>query len=457
MSAFSSKKEINTKEERKDPDVVKLLAEAYLYGYPIMTMDYTHRFSTNVESPNGKGKAPYNQWANLSKFPKAGFTAVVRPNLDTYYSLICADLSKEPLYIHIPATKRYYLIPILNAFGDVVNSLGSRTTGQKALEIALVGPNYKGDIPSDLTVIRSQTSLNWLVGRVAVKNNEDGVSEVKNFQKKLICKPLSERNNPNYVQPKGIVNPKNNYSPSEKVDGLDIVTYFNEMMALMVDNPPTAADKPLMEKLKSVGIVPGGTFDLSKFSAVERFKIKKIPGVIQKKFAQKTAKPDPSLLQNGWQVNTKGLGEYGTNYVMRAYVTKIGYGANTAEDAIYPNSAVDSDGNLYDGGNKYVLHFNKEDLPPVKGFWSITMYNTDGFLVENSINRYCLGSMKNLKYNKDGSLDIYIQSNPPKGNESNWLPSTQKGEKFELTFRLYWPEKQVLDRVWQMPGVKKVN
>lgn len=444
--------------EKKDDAAVKLLTQAYLYGYPVMTMDYTHKVSTNVVKPDGRGKAPLNQWAGMTTFPKAGFTAVVRPNLDTYYSLVYADLSDGPLYLYIPETDRYYLMPILNAFGDVIESVGSRTTGQGALEIAFVGPDYKGPIDDDLMVIRSSTNLNWMLGRVAVKNDEDGKSEVANFQNRLISKPLAERANKNYLAPEGKVNPEyTEMVPMDAVDDMDISQYFNEMMALLANNPPYKADKKLMKALKKVGIEPGGTFDLSQFSMEQQKQIKAIPKLVQNGFQKMTEKPNEATMQNGWNVNTSGLGEYGTEYALRAYVTKIGYGANQAVDAVYPNAAVDANGEDFDSENNYVLHFDKEMMPPVKGFWSLTMYSKKGFLVDNKIDRYNLGSMKEMTYNDDGSLDVYIQAEAPKGKESNWLPSSHKGEKFELTFRMYWPEQEVINRTWIMPGVEKMD
>ncbi len=438
------------------PTAVEILGQAYLYGYPILTMDYTHKVSTNVVEPNALGKAPLNQFGGMKQFPKAGFKAVVRPNLDTYYSLIYADLKETPLYVYIPATERYYLIPILNAYGDVVKSLGSRTTGQGDLHLALVGPDYDGEIPEDLMVVKSNTNLNWLLGRVQVSNDEDGKDEVANFQNKLIARPLAERDNADYVAPKGTVNPDYKVVPMQAVDNLSIADYFNQMMALMVNNPPQEGDEKMVAAMKSVGIVPGGTFDISQFSEEEQAQIQKIPTFIQKKFAEMTAKPREELMQNGWNVNTSGLGEYGTNYALRAYVTKIGFGANTAEDAIYPNSAIDTDGNNYSGDNNYVLHFDADKLPPAKGFWSLTMYDKEGFLVDNAIDRYNLGNKHNLTYNEDGSVDIYIQYEEPKMS-SNWLPSPPPGQEFELTFRMYWPEEEVLNRTWQMPGVVNMS
>ena len=445
------------KEKAIDSNKLKILTDAYLFGYPMLTMHYTHLTSTNVKQNNRMGKAPLNQWAGMDKFPKAGFTSVVRPNLDTYYSLIYADLEDEALYIHIPATERYYLIPVLNAYGDVVTSLGSRTSGQGELDIALVGPEFKGEIPSDLLVVKSNTSLNWLLGRVAVRNDKDGISEVEEFQNKLVSVPLDERNNGSYLLPKGNISEENKFVPMDKVDGLSIEAFFNKMMLLMVSNPPQEGDSILMKEMAALGITPGGTFNWSQFSSQEQDLIRQIPNKVQEQFTNTTAKPKAELMQNGWMVNTMGLGNYGTDYALRAYVSKIGYGANEPIDAVYPNSAIDANGNNYNGSNNYILHFEKSELPPVKGFWSITLYNKKGFLVENAIQRYNLGSMKDLTYNSDGSLDIYIQKESPEGHESNWLPSPGQGIEYELTFRMYWPMDSVLNKTWIMPGVRIQN
>jgi len=441
-----------------DAEAVELVTQAYLFSYPSMTMDYTHKISANVEANNGWGKAPVNQWGSMHQFPKAGFTSVVRPNLDTFYSVIYADLADGPLYIEIPATERYYLMPILNAHGDVIKSLGSRTTGQGDLKIALLGPNYDGQVDSDLITIRSTTNLNWLLGRVATKNNEDGKLVVSEFQSKLVAKPLSERNNSQYEAPKGVINQEYiGLTPMDVVDEMGIVQYLNESMSLLVGNPAYTEDEPLLIKLQKVGFKAGGSFNLNQFNKATQDAIKKVPKNVADAFAKMTSNPPTVNLQNGWNVITSGIGEYGTEYFLRAYVTKVGYGANQAFDAIYPNAAVDTDGQKFNGSNKYVLHFPAGKLPPVKGFWSLTMYDTKGFLVDNVIDRYNLGSMKELTYNEDGSLDLLIQHQRPEKNVSNWLPSPPTGENFELTFRMYYPQEAVLNRTFTLPGVKKVK
>ena len=349
-------------------------------------------------------------------------------------------------------------MPILNAHGDVIKSVGSRTTGQGAIDIALVGPTYEGEIDDDLTVVRSTTNLNWMLGRVAVKNNEDGKAEIAKFQSKLIARPLSERHNKNYSNTKGVINPDYlKKTPMDEVDNKDITTYLNEVMKLMLDNPGYPSDTPLFNKLKTIGIEPGGEFKLDQFNAQTQEMIKKVPAIVEGLFSKMTANPPSENLQNGWNVITSGLGEYGTAYFLRAYVTKIGYGANQPVDAIYPNSAVDVEGNTYNGSNKYVLHFDADHMPPVNGFWSLTMYDKKGFLVDNAIDRYNIGGMKDLTYNEDGSLDLIIQAEAPEKLKSNWLPSPKAGEEFELTFRMYYPKESVLNRSYKMPGVKKVN
>ncbi|MDC1106558.1 DUF1214 domain-containing protein [Prolixibacteraceae bacterium] len=437
--------------------VVKRLVGAYLYGYPLLSMEYTKITSTNIDTPNKKGKAPINQFGILQAFPKAGFKEVVRPNVDTYYCLIWTDLKKEPLYITIPKTDRYYLMPILNAYTEVISSVGSRATGQDEISFILAGPNFKGQAPEGVKIIHSETNMNWLLGRVAVADLRDGKEVTKNFQNKLKVVPLSQMNNPDYKAPKGTYDPKNKLIPMEVVDGLDIVSYFDQMLSVMVDNPALKQDEKMIKIMASVGLYPGEKFDITLFPEGLQEKIKSIPEMVQMGFVEQTNNPNPKTLINGWKYITGLLGNYGTNYSLRAYIAKIGLGANQDVDAIYPNTAVDVDGAILSSKLKYKIHFKAKELPPAKGFWSLTVYDKKGYLVDNPINRYNLGSLKELEYNKDGSLDIYIQAKAPRYRKSNWLPSPQDGTNFEVTLRIYWPKKTALDRSWSIPGIQKIK
>ncbi|HEY7574552.1 MAG TPA: DUF1214 domain-containing protein, partial [Thermoanaerobaculia bacterium] len=148
-----------------------------------------------------------------------------------------------------------------------------------------------------------------------------------------------------------------------------------------------------------------------------------------------------------------------TNYIQRALITAVGLGANLPQDAVYPTSEVDADGKPYSGANRYVLRFEKDQMPPVDGFWSLTMYDRNYFFVDNPLHRYTVSSRNKFVPNADGSVDIYIQNESPgKGKEANWLPAP--GDKFILMMRLYWPKEtppSLLDGTWKIPGIKQAS
>ena len=139
----------------------------------------------------------------------------------------------------------------------------------------------------------------------------------------------------------------------------------------------------------------------------------------------------------------------------RAIVAMTGLGANQPQDAVYPLLLADADGQPVTGENRYVLHFEKAELPPANAFWSVTMYDEPGFAVPNAINRFAIGDRDDLKYNADGSLDLYIQSQSPGAAlESNWLPAAASG-KLGITMRLYAPRDVALNGTWNPPPVRK--
>jgi hypothetical protein len=156
---------------------------------------------------------------------------------------------------------------------------------------------------------------------------------------------------------------------------------------------------------------------------------------------------------NGWQI-ALDMGRYGKKYAYRAGWTFYGVGGNLAEDAVYPFAEKETEGKPFNGVNKYTLTFKKEEIPPVKAFWSLTMYDKDAFLVDNTINRYALGDRSGMTSDDDGSLTIYIQAESPgKDKESNWLPAPK--DEFKLALRLYAPKKEVADGTWTPPSIKR--
>ncbi|MBX3440564.1 MAG: DUF1254 domain-containing protein, partial [Planctomycetaceae bacterium] len=245
-------------------------------------------------------------------------------------------------------------------------------------------------------------------------------------------------------------------SVRDQVNGLDIAAYFNLLATLMKDNPPSAADAPILAKMARLGIVPGQPFAFDKLDPAARQALQDVPHAAFEKIMGHFQ--SAGQVKNGW-VFTTHTGEYGTDYLQRALITAIGLGANRPQDAVYPTSEVDPTGAPYDGANRYVMHFPKGQLPPVDGFWSLTMYDAEYFFVDNPLNRYTLSPRNALQKNRDGSIDLYVQhENPGPDKESNWLPAPPG--RFILMLRLYWPKEtppSILDGSWAIPGVLKVE
>ena len=438
-----------------EEEAQKLGIEAVVYGLPLVIVDVTKSVQTNVAKPEEGGHAPVNQFSHFLKYPTAAYKDVVRMNVDTLYSFAWLDLSKEPIVLSVPDTDgRYYLMPVIDAWTNVVGSPGKRTTGTKAGNFAIVGPNWKGTLPDGVREVKSPTNTAIIAGRTQANGPAD-YAVVNAIQKQYKLTPLSAFGRP-YNPPDGIVDPKidTKTPPVDQVSRMSAEVFFNKLAALMASTPPPAADAPVLAKLATIGVVPGRNFDISKLDPAVAKGLEKSVQLAMGKLqaaAKETGKP-----VNGWNIPPMNVANFGTDYGLRAVVALVGLGANIAPDAIYPNAFVDAEGKPFNGANHYVLHFNKGQMPPANAFWSVTMYNAQSFFVDNPINRYNIAAWMPLKYNADGSLDIYIQRDSPgKDKEANWLPAAE-GD-FSVTMRIYWPKESMLDGSWKPPGIQKVK
>lgn len=434
-----------------DDGILQTAKDAYIFGYPLVMMELTRRVMTNFEMASSFG-APMNQFSRKETFPDEKFTAVPKPNCDTYSALAWLNLSNEPLVMEIPNTKgRYFLVPVLDAWTNVIASPGKRTTGTKAQAYLITGPAWKGKVPKQLEQIHSPTNMAWISGRTQVNSEEDGATVVKTIQSGYRLIPFSSYNK-QYAPPAGKVDSGiSMMAPVKQIYEMPAVVFFNLLNKLMVSNPPFVADSAILKRMKMIGIAPGDTFEMEVFSTAVQDSIKLIPGWCKKHLADIAMKHKRI---NGWMIQ-RGLGDYGTRYEQRALIAGRGLGANLDEDAIYPSSVADADGEKYDGAkHNYVLHFDAGKFPPANAFWSLTMYNMDNFLVANPINRFAIGDRNELQKNPDGSIDIYIQKDDPgqmKG--SNWLPAP--AAPFNLLLRIFWPQEAALDNCWIPPAVQK--
>jgi len=441
----------------KEKEGLEAGVEAVAYGFPLVIMDATRKKISNVATA-GPSAAPVNQFANMPQFPDASFKDVVRANVDTLYSSAWLELSKEPIVLSVPDTNgRYYLMPMLDAWTNIFASPGKRTTGTKAGHFAIIGPSWTGTLPAGVQQLKSPTNMVWIIGRTQTNGPKD-YAAVQAIQKQYKLTPLSAFGK-RYTPPVGVVDPTVDMklAPVEAVAKMSTATFFTTLAALMKDNPPPAADAPMLAKLAKIGIVPGEKFDPAKVDpAVAKGLEKALPVALEK---LTTASKGLGTTSNGWRDPPKMLGDWGTDYGSRAVIALVGLGANLPADAVYPSAYVDGEGRALNGANAYVLHFAKGEEPPVRAFWSVTMYDPDSFFVVNPINRYAVSSWMPFKRNADGSLDLYIQKDSPgKDKEANWLPAP--AGDFNLTMRMYWPNDKapsIVDGTWKPPGLKKAS
>jgi hypothetical protein len=441
-----------------DASMEKLAAEAWLYGYPLVTAAMTRDAMTAVPSrDDARRKAPLNQFCYMRSTPDASFTEVVSPNADTLYSSAWLDLSDQPLVLTLPAFgERFWMVPILDAWSNVFAVVGRRKNGPSAGPCLIAGPSWSGDVPPGLTLLKSPTSVNWIIARYATSGPSD-FPDVNQLQDGTRLIPLSQwTGDPDdYSPPTDVPVPADadtTTPPVERVHALSGREYFALLNRLMVDNPPDAADAPFLHSLAGLGISPGASLDGQS------------PDVMAALDAAAQRGPDvlralltraESAGSGGWTVH-RGLGDYGTDYAKRAVITRFGYGANLDADALYPHATTDSEGRPLDGAHSYVLHFEAGRTPPVDGFWSLTMMNERQLFADNSLNRYAIGDRSGMRTNPDGSLDIYVQhENPGTDRETNWLPAPAGA--FNVFLRLYWPRASALTGEWTAPALQRTG
>jgi hypothetical protein len=430
-----------------------------------MSMDVSRKQFTNVEQGKESFKGPMNTFVNVPEYPPADFKGVVRSNFDTLYSASWLDMTKEPLVISVPDTNgRYYLLPMLDMWTDAFASPGWRTTGTKAGTFLLTPPGWRPDLrdrfidefklPKETQRIDAPTPYVWLIGRTKTDgpSDYDAVHKIQAGYKITLLSEWGKEPKPVEIKIDPSIDMKT--PPKTQVDTMPAGKYFTLAAEVLKLQPPHITDEPMLAELKKIGIEVGKSFDISKLDPVVQKALESAPPDAQKLMTWKL--PTLARVANGWAMNTDTVGVYGNYYLKRAILAQQGLGANVPEDAIYPLNLGDAEGKPLDGTNKYTIMFEKNVMPPVDAFWSITLYDSAGFQVGNSLNRFAVSSWMPFKYNADGSLDLYIQNESPgKDKEANWLPAPK--EPFNLLMRMYAPKSDALIGKWNPPAVTKVQ
>jgi hypothetical protein len=429
--------------------------EAYVYLYPLVLMEMTRRQATNAPAGSRPGAGPMNTFSHIREFPPADFRTVVRPNFDTLYSSAWLDLTAEPTIISVPDTDgRYYLLPLLDFWTDVFAAPGKRTSGTRAADYAIVAPGWHGALPEGVEAMQAPTPYVWVIGRTQTNGPAD-YAAVNAIQDGMAVTPLSRWGEaPAPVEANIDTSVDIDTAPMEQVHALPARDYFTLGAELMTLHPPHLTDWSMLARMRRIGLAPQKRLDYDALEADAHSALNDAPG--EAMVLVRAALPRMARVVNGWQMNTDSMGVYGNFYLKRAIVAMVGLGANQPEDAIYPLNIADADGQPLDGEHDYVLHFAHDELPPVDAFWSVTMYDADGFQVVNPIDRFAIGDRDELRYNDDGSLDLYLQhDHPGPDREANWLPAPRG--PLGITMRLYAPRLQALDGRWNPPAIRRVH
>jgi hypothetical protein len=457
-----------TKAEKKDASRVGIVEakdiaeEGFVYGLPLV-MNYAVMQEFAVDRNSGQFKAPFNEINNEHHVATPADTAVITPNSDTPYSMAWLDLRAEPMVVSVPMVDkdRYFSVQLIDGNTYNYGYIGSRATGSDAGDYLVVGPDWKGgDKPSGIKKIFSSTTPFALtLFRTQLFNPED-MPNVEKVQAGYKVQPLSA-----YLkQPAPPAAPKIDFLPATTAGIKD--NFYQYLDAALRFVPETPKDKAIRDKLASIGIGPGKTFEFKDLSLLHKAEIL----VALKQGDDKVDKFLSSGMKkiNGWNVGAFFGDEdfYDGNWLMRAGAAKGGLYGNDAVEAMYPYTRTDGDGETLDGSkHNYTITFPAGELPPVNAFWSVTMYDGKSqLLIKNPINRYLLNSpmLSAMKKNADGSLTLYIQRDSPGADkEANWLPAPN--DTIYLVMRLYWPKPtppSILpagDGTWKPPAIMKAG
>jgi hypothetical protein len=427
-----------------------IAVEGYAYFYPLMVMEETRRQAVNgSDGMHG----PTNTLVHVRAYPDADFRVVVRPNFDTLYSVAFIDVRAEPMVVHAPALEdRFFMLPLYDMWTDAFAAPGSRTSGRDGTTFALCSPAWRGDLPNGVVRIDAPTPVVWMIGRTQTNGPSD-YGKIHAFQDQMSLTPLSV-----WPDPAPVVAPTDDLSvnsgePPAVVARMSGAGYFARAVALATEYGTHPTDYSQLARLERLGIRVGEPFDAAKQPPAVQDAIDGAPAAAAKLLASRMG--TLGRIRNGWMV-MEGVGVFGNAYIKRAIVARLGLGANPVEDATYPVLQTDADGNPLDGANDYVVHFEAGKLPPAGAFWSVTMYDADGYPVANDINRFAVGDRDDLVFNADGSLDLYLQHERPAVERvANWLPAP-KGP-LGVTMRIYEPRDELFSGAWAPPPVQKLG
>ena len=429
-------------------EIARLATDAFIFGCPLVVMDLARQIATATATPNG-AQAPANQFAHLRTFAAAERVHGVLPTTDSLYSIAWLDLSRQPMVLSLPEIRdRYYSLELVDAWTNVFANPGARTLGGETTEFAIIGPFWQGILPPTLGEVMAPTDVVCIIARIETSGGSD-VNAVHDLQDRLLLTPLSEWGSA-YLPPMREVDVSDidlTTSPAEQVQRMDAATFFGSLNALLRRNPAAPADARALDRFAMVGIRSGARLhDVGIHPALNAGVARGRARVLEQ------ALVPLGEVVNGWEFGPAEIGRYGTNYLLRAVLAMAGLCPTLREDLVALRATVDSEGRPLSGAHDYRITFPRGTLPPVKAFWSISLYDERRLFADNPLKRFAIGDRDNLTIEPDGSITVLVQHRPPGAErERDWLPAP--AGTFSLVMRLYWPLDGILTGHWQPPLV----
>jgi hypothetical protein len=430
-------------------DAAATAADSFVFGYPLVLMDLVRARMTAVAEPDPiLMRAPVNRFVHARELPAA--TA----GTDTLRSSAWLDVGSGPVLLTVPETHgRFYVLALVDLWTNVFASVGARTTGTDGGVYAVTGPSWTGrPPPAGAFPINAPTCMVMVAGLTQV-DGEVACAAAHAVQDAYGLTPLGGANEAEQQTAKGAARPVSRTPPLVQVERMDAREFFTALSRLMRDNPPRLEDRPMVERMRRLGLL------LEHATSWERLDrdVRRAAAFGTERGLERVraaAEAPPGEVVGDWRLRFR-RGQFGTDYVNRAGAACAGLETGPAADELPALVRTDGDGRPLTGRHRYLLRFPADELPPVHGFWTLTTYDDREDLVDNPVNRYSIGDWHGLTLDRDGSLSIRIQHSRPADTLSNWLPAPPG--PFKLLLRLCWPQQEVLDRKWVPPPVTRAD
>jgi hypothetical protein len=429
---------------------------AYFWAWPMVNM--YNRFLTyqKVPAPGLAGGvlpvAPPNHLCMLRDYIEPSERAVACPNQDVVYGQTICDLNKEPVVLQVPDfADRFWVYQLVDQRTDSFAELG-KMYGSTPGFYLLAHADWAGQMPDGIiAVFRCPTRLGAAFPRVFMDDTAEDRAAVQPIVNKVNGYPLSEFDGQVKTVDWANVPTLPGDTGETEVRWVNPDTFFTELPVVLAGVPPLPGEEAIYAQIRA--LLTAAESDPNTAAVLTAAAQESDRELVRPLFEFRNY---GLPLPHNWTHVDNGA-QFGTDYFTRTAVARSNIFVNKRDETMYFYQDLDAKGARLNGANNYSLTFAKDQLPPARGFWSLTLYNEHHFFYPNDLRRYSLGTKnKNLQANPDGSLTLHMSARRPDGSDlPNWLPAPD-GD-FSLYLRAYWPEADILDGRWMPPPVEKAR